>query len=377
MTHEFDVLVLGAGVAGVSAALAAAARGVAVGVVDGGPGATAMAAGAWRGNIPAGLADALAGCGHALVPVSAPLGHPSGGLYRCGHAPASHAGAVLEDGALVCGIVGLPGFPARGLAASWGALAGVALDSAVVELEGGTPPGGWSPASLASALERDAARLGAPLARAARESGATRVILPAVLGLAPGNGLRGALSEAAGVPVGEALGVPPSLPGFRLRQALEAALERAGATIVLGRAVAGLEAEGRLVEVALEGGGAARARAFVLATGKFAGGGITGSGGIHETVLGCPVALGDGTAAPTDWHPLALTRPERDAEHPLLRVGVRVDDEGRPLDRRGSPQFDNVWAAGTVVAGTRTDELGLGGAAVAGWRAGERAAEAV
>lgn len=377
MTREFEVLVVGAGVAGVSAALAAAGRGVAVGVVDGGPGATAMVAGAWRGGVPAGLAEALEGWGWGLVPVTGSLGHPSGGVWRCGRAAAPQAAGVLEDGTLVCGIVGLPGFSARGLAASWGEAAGVALDSAVVEMDGGTPAGGWSPASLAGALEREPARLGAPLARVVRSAGATRVVLPAVLGLGAGGGVAAALEAAIGVPIGEALGVPPSLPGYRLRQALEAALARAGVEVVRRRAVAGREAAGRLVEVMLEGGGIVRARTFVLATGKFAGGGITASGGLREAVLGCPLALGDGAEAPVAWNPLAVTQPERTAEQPLLRVGVRVDGGGRPLDRRGGVRFDNVWAAGAVVAGAETVELGLGGAAESGWRAGERAAEAV
>lgn len=119
------------------------------------------------------------------------------------------------------------------------------------------------------------------------------------------------------------------------------------------------------------------ARSFVLATGKYLAGGIRADDRFLEPALGCPVwveYLGSTYDAPD---PLALTHPDREADQPLLRAGVRTDDAGRPVDRRGDVVYENVRVAGTVRSGIDAAAPGLGHAAADGWRAGELAAEDV
>ena len=116
------------------------------------------------------------------------------------------------------------------------------------------------------------------------------------------------------------------------------------------------------------------ARAFVLAGGKFAGGGIVADERLHEPALGCPVWVEHLGAAFHAPEPLALTRPERDAAQPLLGAGVRDDGSGRPVDPRGDVVYRNVRVAGSIRAGIETARLGLGEAAADGWAMGEAAA---
>ncbi|HEX7117740.1 MAG TPA: FAD-binding protein [Longimicrobiales bacterium] len=380
MDLRFDVLVLGGGIAGSAAALAAAGRGRRVAVVHAAPGVTALAAGGWSGPLPEGLGAALERAGLPYAPAGAPLPHPTGRVDRYDRAaPAQRAAAPLA-GALICGIVGLPGFRAAALARVWGAGAGAPAGAVVLEA-GRVPPGGWSPASLAALLEREPGRLADALADAVRRSGATRAVFPAVLGIEGADGVRAALASAAGVPVGEALGVPPSVPGWRLERALDAALRAAGVERVRGRVV-DRQVDGRRVRAVLVRPPAAQgtdpmrieADAFVLATGKYLAGGIRAGARFEEPALGCPVRVDHVGATFEIPDPLALTHAERSADQPLLRAGVRTDDAARPIGGGGDVVYENVRIAGSVRAGWDAAAPGLGHAAADGWRAGERAA---
>jgi len=380
MTRRFDVLVIGGGAAGVAAALAAAGRGARAGLVRPGPGVTAMAGGGWTGPLPDPLAAAFAAAGLRFVPGPVRVPHPVGDVRVFDHAPASHADAAPEDGALVCGIEGLADYEPSVLAALWSDAAGVTLEAAEVRA-GGPPRTGWSPVALAHALDREAGPLAESVAAAVSRAGARRVILPAVLGIARSEAARAAIRDAAGVPVGEALGMPPSVPGWRLDRALLAVLDRAGVTVLSGRVTGRAAAEGRVRSVTVQGAdGTAEeveAGAFVLAAGKFAAGGIVADGdGAREPALGCPVRLEYPGGNGRDVDPLALTHADRTLPQPLLRAGVARDERARPVEATGDVAYLNVCVAGSIAAGVETAALGLGHAAADGWRAGELAVEA-
>src|SRR5918996_443429 len=66
MSDDHDVLVLGGGIAGVAAAVAAAQHGARVLLVRAGPGASALCLGGWRGVPPPRVGAALAHAGLAL-----------------------------------------------------------------------------------------------------------------------------------------------------------------------------------------------------------------------------------------------------------------------------------------------------------------------
>jgi glycerol-3-phosphate dehydrogenase subunit B len=381
--HEADVLVLGGGIAGAAAALSAAGCGASVVLVRSGPGATAVCAGGWIGQPPAPLRVALAESGLVLHDCPAPLPHPDGRVVQYEAAPAAQAAAALEAGAegvLVCGIAGVPAFRSAALAALWtesAQLSARALEAATLTLQG-TPAAGWSPAALAAHVERDPELLGVPLARAVREQGAVRVIVPAVLGIDGHAEVHAAVGAAAGVTVGEALGVSPSLPGWRLDRVLLRALERAGIAVVAGMVTEHVARDGRvqLVTVADQADATAiRAGAVVLATGKFLGGGIAAHARFIDTALRTELLVeraGRSWTDPADS--LALTDAVWTGPQPMLTVGVQANDAGQPVTSSGDVIFRNVVVAGSVRAGTETASLGLGNAARDGWEAGERAA---
>ncbi len=144
--------------------------------------------------------------------------------------------------------------------------------------------------------------------------------------------------------------VPPSPPGMRLYEALIGALRRAGARILIGdRVVAGGSAGGRIEELNADGAARPvtfRARSFVLATGGFASGGLEldSHDSVRETVFGLPV-----TGMPEAGKP--LFSPNYLDTQPVSRAGIAVDAFLRPVDKAGRVLHENLYAAGAILAG--------------------------
>jgi glycerol-3-phosphate dehydrogenase subunit B len=174
--------------------------------------------------------------------------------------------------------------------------------------------------------------------------------LPAVVGLRDAATAWRDLQERLGTAVFEIPIAPPSVPGIRLFDALTARLRRAGARMVMGAEVRGAEAGSDGV-IALQATAAGRERryagnAFVLAPGGFESGGITldSRGHVHERMLDLPLV-----GVPPDG--AAPFHADYWADHPVMRAGVAVDERMRPGDRDGHPVHRNLYAAGGLLAG--------------------------
>jgi glycerol-3-phosphate dehydrogenase subunit B len=206
----------------------------------------------------------------------------------------------------------------------------------------------------------------ADLALAVR--GDERVGLPAMLGISDPHAVWSDLEHRLGRPVFEIPTLPPSVPGMRLFEILRTALRSAGGRLVLGSEVVAGEREGtRVTSVrARTAGGEMRYLApwIVLASGGFASGAIEldSHWSTHERVLDLPLhgvpAAGEARFVNTYLE-----------EQPMARVGVAVDAE---LRAEGS---ENVLVAGAALPGAIPWREGSGeGIALA---SGSRAAELV
>jgi glycerol-3-phosphate dehydrogenase subunit B len=177
-----------------------------------------------------------------------------------------------------------------------------------------------------------------------------RVGFPAVLGLGSARKVWRELQTRLDRPVFEVPTLPPSAQGVRLFEAMTGALRAAGARIIVGSGIVGAEsANGRLEGVVAQTAGRPAvhlASSFVLASGGFASGGLEldSFGTVRETVFDLPVAGAPGAGRPR-------FEPGYFDEHALARAGVAVDDELRPVDAAGAPVFENLRAAGATLAG--------------------------
>lgn len=358
-----DVLVIGGGLAGAVAALAAAGAGATVTVARRALGATAMGSGALE------FLDASPG---AIERLASDAFHPYG---RVSGGDAAWLRGRLEEAAGFLGrVLGAQGLPLEGSLAAAGHF--ITAEAA--------PARAHFAARSAAAAERaqlrgrvavvDFTGLARWPARQVAEAAGGQVVTVDTPGLENFTGLAGRFDAGTGwpprVPGGfdlylfppvlglerpletpwpsaEVLAVPPSPPGWRLQRALDRALEAAGVAVVAGEASSPETEGGRLAAVRISGDRFA-ARSFVLAGGRFVGGGLSPGRAPADALLGLPAE-----GAPGTW-------------------GLPTDASMRPL-RHGEPAFANVFAAGAILGGT-AERCGSGVAALTGLAAGRSAA---
>jgi glycerol-3-phosphate dehydrogenase subunit B len=391
---RYDVVVVGAGVAGLCAAVRLAEGGARVCVLAHGVGSTHLAPGVVdvlgytpeRVEEPAralpAFVEAHPDHPYALIGVDAIgpaldwfaehiAGGPQAGYSYVGGlernlllptalgvarpsalVPETMARGVLDGGAPLC-IVGVPRL--RDLHASLCAanLSRLDIEARSVELDIGEGRAEVNALGLARQLDDPSYRnfVAGRLARLLREG--ERVGMPAILGLRDPHGAWSDLEERLGHELFEIPTLPPSAPGIRVYDALTAALRAAGGRLVLGARVVGSEREGvRVTTLRTHAGGrdtVYEAERIVLASGGFASGGIEldSDWQTHERVLGLPLR---GLPAPGE----PRFRADYFGEQPMAKVGIAVDSEQR------AEGTDNVLVAGAALPGAEPWREGSG-----------------
>lgn len=204
---------------------------------------------------------------------------------------------------------------------------------------------------------------------------AERVGFPAVLGEVRPDEVRLRLEAELGADVFEVPMGPPSLPGMRLADRLETALRDAGVAVRTGDPVVDFEADqGDVTRVSVDRSGdrvTFAAEQYVLATGGLVGTGIeTDRSSVTEPVFDLHVAH------PTDRYEWFADEPF--GEHAFARFGVAVDAGCRALAADGEVAYGNLRAAGAIVGGAdfAAEKSGSGISLATGHVAGRRAGEA-
>lgn len=163
----------------------------------------------------------------------------------------------------------------------------------------------------------------------------------------------------------ELLASPPSPHGWRLQQAIGLEAMRAE--------VRSFDSTARVITAARAGERTLRADAFVLATGHHIGGGLTGGRIPAEPLLALGVFHAGQAVSSlgTRLQHLQYLDPTEE-----LRSGVSTDQRLRPLDGDGRVACDNLYAAGAVLGGyDYSGPCGFGVPILTGWLAGRFAAQ--
>jgi len=392
-----QVIVIGSGIAGTAAALAARSANAAVTLIDGGPGASVLWTGAidaldWQESAPI---VALAGGDRRVLGALEVLSVGDGpcrllttaGLVR----PARGCDASLLDvahcGGGPVGVVACdrPGWHARSLAHAWGQPF-AALDVAIIRFADES----ILPDVDFAARHDDSERLGW-LGNRLREalsripSQWAALVLPPLLGVDRPRAQ--ALSRQVGIACGEALASPGGPPGARFEMARNRALPAMEVQVVQGRATS-VSRGAQDWSVTLYGGQTLSAAAVVLATGGILGGGLEYAPSETRLATALPFAA----CAPlrsTFEAPIQIGMdgqridppgslfgypPERFAgafgrSSPFDRAGILVDASGHVLGPTGP--LAGLFAAGDAAADTPRSWLG---ALASGVRAGTVAA---
>lgn len=429
-----DVVVIGGGAAGVSAALAARARGAEVLVVEAGSGATSLANGLW--DVATKFADPWLDVvhprrtlrervaqivgerpAHPYARIHDPLGtilkahaHVLGAIggYRpldvdgLGVLTATELGLLrradtaqeellaIEGGFGTIGVVGIEGsnvldptFVAASLAdvLARGGLEGTEVLPLVIAPLEPKRAADLLPHEIAAWLESPAGRgeFVAALSAALETTHVSALLLPPVLGLHT-SAITTELTRTFGRPLGE---VAASLAGpqsLRLRERLVNALDREGCRRVSRRVVrVRLRPNGS--ELTFEDGETSSPGAIVLATGKHVGGGLEVRNGIVREPLAALPIFASGAVQTLPTHPGGKD-PEREfgidlfEGGPGYRSGVGYDARMQALDAAMEPAAPDLFVAGALLDGfdPARDGTGLGCAVTTGYVAGTSAA---
>jgi glycerol-3-phosphate dehydrogenase subunit B len=382
---NYDVVVLGVGVAGLTAATRLAEGGASVCLLAKGVGSTHLAPGTIdvlgytperveepSSSLPAfiaanpdhpyaligadAIAPALTWFASALQRGPQPAYRYTGGLERnhllptavgglrpSALVPETMAGGDARSDEPVC-VVGLPVLRDFYAALCAGNLRRAGIPARAVDADVDVGRVEANSVGLARRLDDQSFRAAFAARLALLLRPGERVALPAILGLRDPHGAWSDLERRLARPVFEIPTLPPSAPGLRVYDALVAALRAAGGRIVLGAEVVDAEREGERV-VALRAHSSGHdtvygARWVVLATGGFASGAIelASDWRAREKVLGLPLRGMPGEGEPrfaADYFGPQLMSP----------VGVAVDSS---LLAQGT---ENVLVAGAALPG--------------------------
>ena len=402
-----DLLVIGAGLTGLTAALTAAEAGLNVRVISKGMGALHWSAGTIDvlGYLPAGGGGEPSGASWASRDaIEHPLAHladlgadhpyaragadatrsalawfqalvagaglpytgggivgadeanlwlpsPAGAMRPVYLAPAAQAAGSLHQSEpmLIVGLQGMRDFFPALIAENLGKQ-GRPARSGFVPVNVITDRRDASTVHLAQAFEQPERRrrFAEAVARLARPG--ERIGLPAILGLDDHAAVMADLESIAGAPVFEIPTLPPSVPGIRLYRALRSRLLDKGMRIEIGMEAIAFGAEGRQVRW-VETETSARplrhhAASFFLATGGILGGGFCSdaAGRFWEVVFDLPLVA---PRERSQWFRSEFLDPRG---HPVFKAGVAVNAGFQPIGEQSEPIYDNLWAAGGLLA---------------------------
>lgn len=172
---------------------------------------------------------------------------------------------------------------------------------------------------------------------------------PSILGILKANDVFLDLQERLGVQVFEIPGMPPSLNGLRLVEVFREHLPGAGVKTFYQKKVLGChvgEDQRFILSVgARENEVTVSAKNIILATGRFFGKGLYGDRNrLKESLFDLPVHQ---PGSRKEWYRKDLLTMEG---HEINNAGLEVDDLFRPLDGSGRAAFKRLFAAGSIIA---------------------------
>jgi glycerol-3-phosphate dehydrogenase subunit B len=189
-------------------------------------------------------------------------------------------------------------------------------------------------------------------------TGVRRLILPACLGLRNSRTNRTEVEDELGLRLFEIALLPPSVPGLRLQVAMHRALQAYNVDVIEGAMAIGRfdgsSSGKRTAGLVIETAGASHsldADAVILATGGVLHGGILApqTPEFREAVFQIPIEHPQQREQRVSFSPFMA--------QPYQLAGVRVNAAMQPLGPDGKPFLENLFAAGGILAGTdRTGE---------------------
>jgi len=181
-----------------------------------------------------------------------------------------------------------------------------------------------------------------------------KIAFPAVLGLESAAAIAKKIESSVGKKIFEIPTIPPSMPGRRLFNVLKDYFRKKGGVIYWSGAVSGVEKTKNIVEAVITPSDgrpqSLNAKAFILASGSFVGGGLHARRDtIVENIFNLPVFV---PGKRDDWFDsdyFALN-------HGIGKAGIIADSSFRPKEA----PWENVFVCGGILAHTEVLKNGCG-----------------
>jgi len=200
------------------------------------------------------------------------------------------------------------------------------------------------------------------------------LLLPPICGMKHSEQIWNKLCTALSAKIVEMVSIPPGVAGMRLREIFKKALNAAGVYCVENAEVVRSEVEEgvckALTTVSTGGENRWEADSFIIATGGLLGGGIgTAPGKAWESIFSLPIDMPENTE---EW-----SSPDIFGNSLFARMGVKANEELKPVDAEGNIILNNVRFAGRILGGYdfASEKSGHGVALATGWYAGTQAAK--
>ncbi|MBQ9106162.1 MAG: anaerobic glycerol-3-phosphate dehydrogenase subunit B [Mailhella sp.] len=200
------------------------------------------------------------------------------------------------------------------------------------------------------------------------------LLLPPICGMKHSQQIWNQLCTALNAKIVEMVSIPPGVAGMRLREIFKKALNAAGVYFVENAEVVRSEVEEgvckALTTVSTGGENRWEADSFIIATGGLLGGGIgTAPGKAWESIFSLPIDMPENTE---EW-----SSPDIFGNSLFARMGVKANKELKPVDAEGNIILNNVRFAGRILGGYdfASEKSGHGVALATGWYAGTQAAK--
>ena len=252
---------------------------------------------------------------------------------------------MKEKNLLIVDFKGLRGFSAKQAAAGLGMKNGE-IYTLSIDIPENT--GGLNPVHLAKLFESREFIQGLADKILAFSGRVDIVGMPAICGIHNSFEIVKEIETRTGMDFFEIPGMPPSIPGLRLKNAFEKKLSNSYVTFLSNAKVFlnALDGDHFVMQAVNDNFETRiRARCVILASGRFPGGGLFAQRNIVlETVFNLPVFQPE---IRDQWHQLNFFDPKG---HMINRAGLETDDMFRPLDKTGKPAFENLYASGSILA---------------------------
>jgi glycerol-3-phosphate dehydrogenase len=184
-----------------------------------------------------------------------------------------------------------------------------------------------------------------------------RIGFPAIFGIENSITILEDLRDKLDLPIFEIPTLPPSVPGIRLSNLLQATIISLGGKVNIGLEAIGSEtstdptSNNQKIDAVWTEAAARKvahhAKAYILATGGILGGGLFAdySGRIIENIFDLAI---NNPNHQTKWFQREFLSKHG---HPIFKTGIQINYNFQPIDLEGKPFFENLFIAGTTIDG--------------------------